>query len=160
MREISHMYGGKSQSRAHKSGYSRGNRPLARTAPNPSKTPEIGILDPDGVLPNPITGLEYSGDYRDLAKRWSQLPAYGVRYEMIQAMEHNDVLLLESETGSGKTVLAPKYALHYTKYAGNVIVTIPKREITLNAASYAAKTLDVNLGEHVGYAFSGAPKTK
>ena len=79
---------------------------------------------------------------------------------MIQAMEHNDVLLLESETGSGKTVLAPKYALHYTKYAGNVIVTIPKREITLNAASYAAKTLDVNLGEHVGYAFSGAPKTK
>jgi pre-mRNA-splicing factor ATP-dependent RNA helicase DHX15/PRP43 len=34
-------------------------------------------------------------------------------------------------------------------------MTLPKKIITLSAASFGAKTLDVELGEHVGYAFRG-----
>ena len=38
---------------------------------------------------------------------------------------------------------------------GKIIVTLPKKIITKKAAEFAAKTLDVELGEQVGYQFRG-----
>lgn len=120
--------------------------------------PPVGILDPEGKSLNPLTGQEYSDQYRELARKWSTFPAYELRDSIIASLEDHQVILVEGGTGSGKTVMLPKFALHYTKYQGNVITTIPKREITLSSAAYAAKTLDVDLGKEVGYMFSGAPK--
>jgi pre-mRNA-splicing factor ATP-dependent RNA helicase DHX15/PRP43 len=44
----------------------------------------IGILDPNGVNPNPLTGKPYSKKYKDLAKIWSKLPAYKKADEIIK----------------------------------------------------------------------------
>ena len=35
---------------------------------------DIGIMDPLGVNPNPLTGLSYSSNYKKLAKDWKDFP--------------------------------------------------------------------------------------
>lgn len=116
---------------------------------------EKGILDPNGIYPNPLNGEMYSDSYKEIAKKWSQYPAYGKANEIIESIMNNDVILIIAETGSGKTVLIPKFALHTLNYIGNVVITLPKKVVTYSAAQFGAKTLDVNLGEHVGYQFKG-----
>ena len=37
---------------------------------------KIGILDPGGINPNPLTGQQYSRNIKDLGKIWSTYPTY------------------------------------------------------------------------------------
>lgn len=118
---------------------------------------EIGILDPLGKNKNPLNGYSYSNEYRQFAEKWSNLPAYknGNAQKIIDILSDNQVILIQSGTGSGKTVLIPKYALHSLGYEGKVIVTLPKRIIAKSSAEFAALTLDVKLGEEIGYFYKG-----
>jgi hypothetical protein len=43
-------------------------------------------------------------------------------------------------------------------YNGKILVTLPKKIITESAAAYSAMTLDVELGNEVGYKYKNAPK--
>lgn len=115
----------------------------------------IGIFDPDGKNNNPFNDKPYSDTYKNLSKFWSNLPAYSMAEIVVKSIIKNDVLLVISGTGSGKTVLVPKFCLHATNYKGRIIVTLPKKIITKKAAEFSAKTLDVELGEQVGYQFRG-----
>lgn len=117
---------------------------------------DIGILDPEGIMLNPLTNTEYSDQYKTLAQIWSKLPAYERAKEIIEDIKNNQVILIESSTGSGKTVLLPKYALHVLDYKGRVAVTLPKQILTGESASYAANTLDVTLGNEVGFKYKGS----
>lgn len=116
---------------------------------------KIGIFDPDGINSNPLNSKPYSSEYKSLAKFWSNLPAYKMGKQIVETIESNDVILVKSSTGSGKSVLIPKMCLHVNKYQGKIIMTLPKKIITKKAAEFAAKTLDVELGEQVGYQFRG-----
>ena len=116
----------------------------------------IGILDPQGSNPNPLTNEPYSESYKELAKLWSQFPAYETASDIIKTIEESQVILVISGTGSGKTVLIPKYALHATNYKGQIAITLPKQIIAKSAAEFAATTLDVEIGKHVGYKFKGS----
>jgi pre-mRNA-splicing factor ATP-dependent RNA helicase DHX15/PRP43 len=118
----------------------------------------IGILDPEGKYPNPLTNEPYSDDYKKLAAIWSTYPAYEKRNEILKIINDNQLIFVISGTGSGKTVLIPKYALHNTNYQGKVAITLPKRVVTSAAATFAAKTLDVPLGKDIGYQYKGSPK--
>lgn len=115
----------------------------------------IGIFDPEGLNPNPLNSQPYTSSYKNLAKFWSKLPAYKNKSSIVQTIKSNDVILIKSGTGSGKTVLVPKFCLHANEYKGKIIITLPKKIITKKAAEFSAKTLDVELGEHVGYQFRG-----
>lgn len=117
-----------------------------------------GILDPEGVNNNPLTDKPYSDNYKELAKRWSKYPGYEMAHSIIQDIKDYQVLLVIGGTGSGKTVLLPKYALHALDYNGKIAITLPKQVITKTAATFAANTLDVKLGEQVGYQYKGSPK--
>ncbi len=121
-----------------------------------------GILDPKGLHDNPLTGKPYSDTYKNEAKVWSAFPTYSKGKDIISAVESKkiDVLIVISGTGSGKTVLVPKFALHALDYGkkGKVAVTLPKRVVTLSSAEFAAKTLDVELGKEIGYIYKDAPK--
>ena len=114
-----------------------------------------GIFDPEGINLNPLNNNSYSDSYKKLSKFWSNLPAYKMGEQVVESIKQNDVVLISSGTGSGKTVLVPKFALDANNYQGRIIVTLPKKIITKNAAEYAAKTLDIKLGEQVGYQFRG-----
>jgi len=111
----------------------------------------IGILDPDGKNMNPLNKKEYWEKYRELAKIWSKFPAYEDVKKHIEDIKNNEVILIISGTGWGKTVLFPKYALHVLNYEKKVVVTLPKQIITKVAAEFSAKTLDVELGKEVGF---------
>ena len=115
----------------------------------------IGVFDKNGENPNPFNNLPYSDEYKILSKMWSTLPAYAFKEDIVKKIKENDVILIQSGTGSGKTVLTPKLALHCLDYKGSIIVTLPKKAITKSTATFAAKTLDVQLGEYVGYQFRG-----
>lgn len=116
----------------------------------------IGILDPKGINLNPLNGQKYSENYIDLAEKWSKFPAYEKRTSIIETINKNQVTLITASTGSGKTVLVPKYTLHSLNYKGKIAVTLPKRVIAKSAAEFAAATLDVNVGENVSYKFKGS----
>jgi HrpA-like RNA helicase len=118
----------------------------------------IGILDTKGENPNPLTGEPYSDEYKNLAQIWSKFPAYEKAEEIIKQIHDNQVVLVISGTGSGKTVLFPKYVLHVLNYEKNIAVTLPKQIIAKSAAEFAAKTLDVKIGQDVGYQYKGSEK--
>lgn len=120
----------------------------------------IGILDPEGKNKNPLNDEEYSIEYKQLSEYWKKLPAYEKRNEIIQCIRNNQVTLITSGTGSGKTVLVPKLCLHAIGYDKKLMVTLPKQIIAKNAAEFSAKTLDVKVGEHIGYKYRGSNKKK
>lgn len=121
-----------------------------------TKLDGIGILDTEFVNPNPLNGKPYSQQYRDLASGWQEYPVYAQAGEIIDSLAANQITFVVAGTGSGKTVIVPKLALHYTAYQGNVAVTLPKRLVTQTSAEYAAATLDVELGTYVGYIHKGS----
>jgi len=122
------------------------------------------ILDVQGKNNNFLTDKPFSEQYKQLASKWSQLPMYKDKSSVKKFFDliHNcQVILLISGTGSGKTVLVPKFFLKYIKtmgLKGKIAITNPKILTTIYNAEYGAKTLDVQLGEEVGYRFKGSDK--
>ena len=122
------------------------------------------ILDTKGKYSNFINNKPYSDQYKELATKWKSLPMYKdskVVQHFFNLIKEKQVILLVSGTGSGKTVLVPKYLLKYAisnEIPGKIAVTNPKVLTTISNAEYGAKTLDVKLGEEVGYKYKGSPK--
>ena len=121
------------------------------------------ILDINGKNNNFLNNKPFSESYKELAKKWSLLPMYKNTKSVKQffnLLNDCQVILLVSGTGSGKTVLVPKFVLKYVisnNLSGKIAITNPKILTTIYNAEYGAKTLDVNLGEEVGYKYKGAP---
>jgi HrpA-like RNA helicase len=118
----------------------------------------IGILDPEGNNNNPFTNEPYSDKYKELGRIWSKYPAYEDAENTIKLIKDNQIILITSGTGSGKTVLIPKYVSHVFDYNGHIAITLPKQIIAKSSAIFAAETLDVKLGKHVGYKYKGSDK--
>ena len=127
-------------------------------------------LDADGVRPNPLTGQPYSAARATWARTWRKFPLYADKPKLraLQAsLAGNQVTVVVSGTGSGKTVLAVPIALMYAMRATStttsrplkVAVTIPKRVLVQEAAKTGALTLDVQLGQEVGYQHRGSPSS-
>jgi HrpA-like RNA helicase len=119
---------------------------------------KIGILDPDGENINPLNKKPYSDNYKKFSKFWSVLPTYKKADEILKHISEQNILLIQSGTGSGKSVITPKLLLHHFNYDKKIIMILPKQILTKTSASYAADTLDVKLGEEIGYKFRGEKK--
>ena len=119
---------------------------------------KIGYPDPLGEKPNPLTNEPYSNDYRQLASTWSTYPAYREADQVLKIIDQYQLMFVISGTGSGKSVMIPKLALHDTNYKGIIVMTLPKRIITLSAATFSARVSDVRLGDSIGYVYKGSDK--
>ena len=121
------------------------------------------ILDTKGIELNFLNGKPFSDKYKSLATKWSNLPMYKdvkVVKQFFNLLHTKQVILLVSGTGSGKTVVVPKFVLKYMVsmgLKGKIAITNPKILTTVYNAEYGAITLDVKLGEEVGYKYKGAP---
>lgn len=118
----------------------------------------IGILDYEGKNINPLNNKEYSENYKILAKKWSKLPTYEKSKEILENIEEQNILLIQSGTGSGKSVIIPKLLLHHFNYEKKIIMILPKQILTKSGAEYASNTLDVKLGDEIGYKYKGEKK--
>ncbi len=121
------------------------------------------ILDIKGIKNNFINNEPFSEKYITLAQKWSKLPMYKDKKSIekfFKLLNKCNVILLISGTGSGKTVLVPKFVLKYVMsigLKGKIAVTNPKTLTTVYNAEYGAITLDIELGKEVGYKYRGSP---
>ena len=116
---------------------------------------DTGIFDPRGLKNNPFNDKKYSDEYKNLSNIWSLLPAYSKAEEILKEIKKNDVILIQSGTGSGKSVIIPKIAIHYLGHKGLTIMTLPKKDITKSSAVFSSKISDVEIGEYIGYQYRG-----
>lgn len=81
----------------------------------------------------------------------THLPVYMHRKDILKALEHNQVVVVESPTGSGKTTQIP-LILNEAGYAetGVIGVTQPRRIATLSVSDFITRQLDAAEG-YVGY---------
>ena len=81
----------------------------------------------------------------------THLPVYMHRKEILKALEHNQVVVVESPTGSGKTTQIP-LILNEAGFANDGIigVTQPRRIATLSVSEFINRQLDAPEG-YVGY---------
>ncbi len=81
-----------------------------------------------------------------------ELPVYKEKQKILDKLENNQVIIVESPTGSGKTTQLPlilNEAGYTTK--GMIGITQPRRIATLSVSEYIAKQLKVNIPGFVGY---------
>nr|CCA18013.1 predicted protein putative [Albugo laibachii Nc14] len=81
-----------------------------------------------------------------------KLPVYPYRESLLEAIRNYSVLIIEGETGSGKTTQIPQY-LHEVGYTelGKIGCTQPRRVAAMSVAARVAQEMDVKLGNEVGY---------
>lgn len=81
----------------------------------------------------------------------THLPVYQHRKEILEALAKNQVIVVESPTGSGKTTQLP-LILHEAGYTDNAIVGItqPRRIATLSVSEFITRQLEAEAG-FVGY---------
>lgn len=117
-----------------------------------------GVLDIEGKEINPLNGKTYSSNYynMNIPKLYNKMLIWKHREEILKTLYENNVILLNFGTGVGKSLLTGALLLHTMGYKGNIALTNPKRIPTQSTATFIAKTLDVKLGEQVGYVYKGS----
>jgi pre-mRNA-splicing factor ATP-dependent RNA helicase DHX16 len=81
------------------------------------------------------------------------LPVYEWREQFLAAVREYQVIIIEGETGSGKTTQLPQY-LHeggFTKDGMKIGCTQPRRVAAMSVAARVAEEVGCRLGNEVGY---------
>lgn len=81
------------------------------------------------------------------------LPIYKFKKDLIRAIKDHQILIIEGETGSGKTTQIPQY-LHEAGFTENnkiIGCTQPRRVAAMSVAARVAEEMSVKLGNEVGY---------
>ncbi|XP_058148873.1 pre-mRNA-splicing factor ATP-dependent RNA helicase DHX16 [Dasypus novemcinctus] len=81
------------------------------------------------------------------------LPVFPFREELLAAIASHQVLIIEGETGSGKTTQIPQYLFEegYTRNGMKIACTQPRRVAAMSVAARVAREMGVKLGNEVGY---------
>jgi pre-mRNA-splicing factor ATP-dependent RNA helicase DHX15/PRP43 len=86
-----------------------------------------------------------------MAKR-KQLPVYEFKDALVNKMQEVQTLVVEGETGSGKTTQIPQFLVQSGfSEQGIVACTQPRRVAAMSVAKRVSHEMDVALGEQVGY---------
>ena len=89
-----------------------------------------------------------------------KLPVYEQKSRILDALQNNQVIVVESPTGSGKTTQIP-VILHEAGYSTNGVigVTQPRRIAALSVSEFIAKQMGVPMPGLVGYKMRFEDKT-
>ncbi|KAH8255382.1 hypothetical protein KR038_002017 [Drosophila bunnanda] len=81
------------------------------------------------------------------------LPVYPFKDDLIAAVKEHQVLIIEGETGSGKTTQVPQYLVEagFTEGKKMIGCTQPRRVAAMSVAARVAEEMGVKLGNEVGY---------
>uniref|UniRef100_A0A7S2UZ15 RNA helicase n=1 Tax=Fibrocapsa japonica TaxID=94617 RepID=A0A7S2UZ15_9STRA len=103
---------------------------------------------------NPHTLKPYSAKYYEILRKRTTLPVYDFLEDLKAKVRGNQVVIVEGETGSGKTTQIPQFLVEdgYAKEGYySVACTQPRRVAAMSIAQRVAEEMDVVMGEHVGY---------
>ncbi len=89
-----------------------------------------------------------------------ELPVYQQKDRILEALANNQVVVVESPTGSGKTTQLPIIldGAGYSKY-GIIGVTQPRRIAAISVSEFVARQLGTRIPGHVGYKMRFEDKT-
>ncbi|KYO19872.1 hypothetical protein Y1Q_0006834 [Alligator mississippiensis] len=81
------------------------------------------------------------------------LPIFPYRHDLVAAITEHQVLIIEGETGSGKTTQIPQYLFEegYTREGMKIGCTQPRRVAAMSVAARVSQEMGVKLGNEVGY---------
>ncbi|EGT41322.1 CBN-MOG-4 protein [Caenorhabditis brenneri] len=81
------------------------------------------------------------------------LPVYAFRDAFIEAVKEHQVLIIEGETGSGKTTQLPQYLYEagFCEGGKRIGCTQPRRVAAMSVAARVADEVGCKLGQQVGY---------
>ncbi|XP_067620340.1 pre-mRNA-splicing factor ATP-dependent RNA helicase DHX16 [Eurosta solidaginis] len=88
-----------------------------------------------------------------IAETQISLPVYPFKEDLIAAVKQHQILIIEGETGSGKTTQIPQYLVEagFTKDKKKIGCTQPRRVAAMSVAARVAEEMGVKLGNEVGY---------
>ncbi|KAK7418465.1 hypothetical protein QQX98_003957 [Neonectria punicea] len=110
----------------------------------------------EDAIQNPLTGNSWPYGHDNILQGRRRLPVYGRYQEILDKYHQSQVMILSSETGSGKSTQVPQL-LVYGEYASGLQIacTQPRRLAATELASRVADEMGVVLGEEVGYKIRG-----
>ncbi|MEZ4667561.1 MAG: hypothetical protein R3E39_06545 [Anaerolineae bacterium] len=121
-----------------------------------------------GVVPNYGPGGigQFERDVRPFVESFSENPVEGFKppihekdAELLEALEHNQVVVLVGPTGSGKSTYIP-YMLLRSKWSqrGPIVVTQPRIQATIQIPQFVARINNTSCGPgaEIGYTHSKA----
>lgn len=105
---------------------------------------------------NKYTGRPYTPRYHQILEQRKGLPVYEARDQVLEKMKNHQVVVLEGETGSGKTTQVPQFLVEAGYTSGDkegkmVCCTQPRRVAAMSVAKRVAMEMDVDVGAEVGY---------
>ena len=124
-----------------------------------SKRAKHDLLLEDEIEFVQMTRSEGTKDVPEKKKKHSleetrrSLPVYPFRDDLIQAVRDHQVLIIEGETGSGKTTQIPQYLYEagYCRDGMKIGCTQPRRVAAMSVAARVAQEMGTKLGNEVGY---------
>ncbi len=118
---------------------------------------------------NPLTGRTYTSKYYEIREKRMALPVFHFLDQLHEHLKKNQVVVVEGETGSGKTTQIPQFLVHAGFNTGPdgkrrlIACTQPRRVAAMSIAARVADEMDVQMGEEVGYTIrfedKSGPKT-
>jgi pre-mRNA-splicing factor ATP-dependent RNA helicase DHX16 len=89
----------------------------------------------------------------DIEETKKSLPIYPFKEDLLAAIREHQVLIIEGETGSGKTTQIPQYLKEggFTDDGKKIGCTQPRRVAAMSVAHRVAEEMGVKLGNEVGY---------
>lgn len=120
---------------------------------NSNSSSSTGAKYSDDAAVNPWTNQPYSGRYYDILRKRQQLPVYEFKDDLIRKVRSHQVIVVEGETGSGKTTQIPQFLLPMLAQPGckAIACTQPRRVAAMSIAKRVAEEMDVQMGAQVGY---------
>eukprot|EP01120_Amphizonella_sp_Union-15-10_P015582 TRINITY_DN8051_c0_g1_i2.p1 TRINITY_DN8051_c0_g1~~TRINITY_DN8051_c0_g1_i2.p1 ORF type:complete len:705 (-),score=150.45 TRINITY_DN8051_c0_g1_i2:146-2260(-) len=101
---------------------------------------------------NSLNGKPFSSRYFSLLETRKKLPIWEQREQFLKCFNEFQILILQGETGSGKTTQIPQFVLDSGVLKDKMLgCTQPRRVAAMSVAKRVAEELDVTLGEEVGY---------
>lgn len=102
---------------------------------------------------NPWTSKPFTSKYYDLLRKRQQLPVFEFKEDLQEKVRNNQVVIIEGETGSGKTTQIPQFLLPLLAVPGSkaIACTQPRRVAAMSIAKRVSEEMDVELGAQVGY---------
>ncbi len=129
-----------------------------------SDTEEVFKINPEKMKSskekqiNKFTGKEYSESYYKLLEKRKSLPVWSSKDKILDLVEKNRIVIIQGETGSGKTTQIPQFLLE-AGYYGGIVCTQPRRVAAMSIAKRVSQEMEVELGKQVGYTVRFDDKT-